>query len=83
MKIFTDGCKQAWCQLPRIEEGFRALGHEITTKPEEADLMYSNNPWFDEISKLWSDLATHCLGAAKLPKVILNVILIRGSSIIM
>lgn len=52
MKIFTHGGKCQWCQLPRIEQGFTQLGHTITSDPTEADLIYSNNPWWDDLVKL-------------------------------
>lgn len=43
MKIYTNGARHFGSQLPRIEDGFRALGHEITPFVSEADLIYSNN----------------------------------------
>lgn len=36
-------------QISRIEAGFRALGHEVTPHVSEADLIYQNNPWFDQV----------------------------------
>jgi glycosyltransferase involved in cell wall biosynthesis len=47
MKIKTFGAKHFLGQLPRIEDGFRALGHEVIDSGE-ADLVYANNPPFDE-----------------------------------
>lgn len=49
IKIFTDGARCEMCQLPRIERGFLKLGSIVTDKIEEADLIYSNNPWYDSI----------------------------------
>jgi len=49
MKIFTYGGKCEWCQLPQIEKGFVELGHTITETIEEADIIYANNGWYDEI----------------------------------
>ncbi len=50
MKIFTDGSRYQLAQLPRIEEGFRALGHEIVNDPFAASLCYSNDgAHYDEI----------------------------------
>ncbi len=43
MKVFTDGSRHWGAQLPRIEDGFRQLGHEITTDSSAADLLYSND----------------------------------------
>lgn len=43
MKIFTNGARHWGGQVNRIEEGFKALGHEITPYVTEADLVYSNN----------------------------------------
>jgi hypothetical protein len=49
IKIFTHGAKCEWCQLSRIERGFISLGHELTKNLEEADLIFSNNPWWEDI----------------------------------
>ncbi len=43
MKIFTDGAMHFGGQLPRIQDGFRQLGHEITPYPHDASLIYSND----------------------------------------
>lgn len=43
MRIFTNGARHFGSQLPRIEDGFRALGHEITPYVDAADLVYSND----------------------------------------
>lgn len=43
MKIATNGARHWGSQIPRIEDGFRALGHEITLYWHEADLVYSQN----------------------------------------
>ena len=50
MKIFTAASSRChWCQIDRIEKDFIQLGHEITSYPQEADLIYQNNPPFDQI----------------------------------
>lgn len=35
-------------QISRIEAGFRELGHEVVDRPEEASLIYVNNPPFTQ-----------------------------------
>lgn len=56
MKIFTaNSARCTQCQISRIEEGFLSLGHELTQNPSEADLIYQNNPWFEEIIALKED----------------------------
>lgn len=47
LKIKVFGAKAFWCQVKRIEEGFRGLGHEITNNDDDADFVYCNNPPFD------------------------------------
>jgi len=49
MRIKTFGAKHFTGQLPRIEEGFKELGHDIVE--ENPDLIYCNNPWFDDALK--------------------------------
>lgn len=49
MKIWTDGSRHWGGQIPRIDDGFIKLGHELTHYIDEADLIYSNNPWWDQI----------------------------------
>lgn len=50
MKICTaNSSRGPHCQIMRIEDGFRALGHEIVLDMREADLIYQNNFWFDPI----------------------------------
>ncbi len=49
MKIKTFGAKHYTGQLPRIEDGFKSLGHEIVETG--ADLIYCNNPPFTEAIK--------------------------------
>lgn len=49
MKIYCDGARFAAGQIQRIEQGFVELGHEITPYAGEADLVYANNPWFDQL----------------------------------
>ena len=50
MRIKTFGAKHFTSQLPRIEEGFKELNHEIVN--ENADLIYSNDPTgFDDALK--------------------------------
>lgn len=52
IKICTiSSARCPWCQIQRIEQGFIELGHEITPYISEADLIYCNNPPFDQIIK--------------------------------
>jgi len=52
MKIYTGNSARGYsCQIQRIEDGFVKLGHEITSYPGEADLIYQNNAPFDQIIK--------------------------------
>lgn len=68
MKIATFGSRHFGGQVNRIDEGFVALGHELTPHSHEADLVYSNDPAaFDQI------LIDACSGAAIDAKVIFNV----------
>lgn len=58
MKIHTGSSSRFFAsQIQRIEEGFVALGHELTPYAAEADLIYVNNPPFtavvEENAKLW------------------------------
>lgn len=57
-------------QIQRIEDGFRALGHEVTPYISDPNLslVYQNNPWFDQV--LADRAAGHLAGRAKL---VLNV----------
>lgn len=68
MKICTaNSSRGPHCQIMRIEDGFRSLGHEIVSDMREADLIYQNNFWFDDI------LAAKSRGEIK-AKIILNVL---------
>lgn len=49
MKVSLHGAVHWGSQLPRIEQGFVALGHEITPHSHEADLIYANNGPYDQI----------------------------------
>jgi len=52
MKVYTaNSSKCPWCQIERIEQGFIELGHKIVYTPNEADLVYQNNFWFNQIIK--------------------------------
>lgn len=52
MRIYTGNSSRFHgSQIQRIEEGFRALGHETTDHVHLADLVFVNNPWFDQIVK--------------------------------
>lgn len=67
MKIKTFGAKHFTGQLPRIEEGFRELGHEIVEGEGSADLVYANDPG-------GFDAAIEYLGPrSDLPLVIFNI----------
>ncbi len=49
LKIWTQGCREPYCQLPRIEEAFRSMGHNTVSDISAADLIYCNNAWYDHI----------------------------------
>jgi hypothetical protein len=49
IKIFVHGAECTTCQVSRIKKGFQLLGHTITPYIQEADLIYSNNFWRDQI----------------------------------
>lgn len=44
LKIYTDGALFYAGQQDRINKGFLDLGHELVSNPEDAELIYSNNP---------------------------------------
>ncbi len=43
MKVWCNGARHFGSQVPRIEDGFRALGHEVVESYSAADLVYSND----------------------------------------
>ncbi len=48
-KVFIGGADCLTCQVDRIKRGFASIPNtEITDKSWEADLIYVNNPWFDQ-----------------------------------
>jgi glycosyltransferase involved in cell wall biosynthesis len=49
MKIYTEGSRHWGGQVDRIDQGFQQLGHEVIKTISDADLVYINNPWFDQI----------------------------------
>lgn len=59
-KVKIYGAKEYWCQVPRIEQGIKGLGHEVTLD-EDYDFIYANNFPYDSIdsqhndSALWHD----------------------------
>lgn len=56
MKINLHGATHWGSQLPRIEQGFIELGHQITPHSHEADLIYANNGPYDQILvDKWTD----------------------------
>lgn len=65
MKIFSTGATFFGGQIDRINQGFISLGHEITPYIDDADLVYSNNFWNDQIIK--DKIAGHIRG-----KIIFN-----------
>jgi len=46
-KVKIYGAKEYWCQVPRIEQGFLGLGHEVVTG-DDYDFIYANNFDFSE-----------------------------------
>lgn len=67
MKVNLHGAIHWGSQLPRIEQGFIQLGHEITPYSHEADLVYANNGPYDQI------LLDKCAGKIR-GKVILTLL---------
>ncbi len=49
MKIWTSGARFFGGQIDRIDAGFISLGHELVKDISEANLVYCNNAWYDEI----------------------------------
>lgn len=47
MRVKLYGAKAFWCQVPRIADGFRGLGHAVVKDGEEYDFIYANNPPYD------------------------------------
>tara|TARA_R100000734_G_C3313208_1_gene104460 strand:- start:275 stop:1144 length:870 start_codon:yes stop_codon:yes gene_type:complete len=41
-KVKVYGAKEYWCQVPRIQQGFLGLGHEVVTG-DDYDFIYANN----------------------------------------
>ena len=41
-KVKLYGAKEYWCQVPRIEQGFKGLGHEVVSG-DNYDFIYANN----------------------------------------
>lgn len=52
MKIKTYGYSGYTGQISRINEGFKALGHDLIENPEEADLIYINDRTFEDLEIL-------------------------------
>lgn len=50
MKIYTQGARFYGGQIDRIDQGFKALGHELTPYIDEADLAYVNNGPYRQIA---------------------------------
>lgn len=52
MKIATFGARHHAGQVVRIDEALRALGHELIDDATVADLVYSNNAWYEDLIDL-------------------------------
>ncbi len=51
-KVFIGGADCLTCQVDRIKLGFASIPNvELTDKSWDADLIYVNNPWFDQYIK--------------------------------
>ncbi len=51
-KVFIGGADCLTCQVDRIRKGFLSISNtELTDKSWEADLIYINNPWFEQFIK--------------------------------
>jgi hypothetical protein len=65
-KVKLYGAKEYWCQVPRIKQGFKGLGHEVVTG-EDYDFIYANNFDYSSRDTEHKDSALY-LGDSALPK---------------
>ena len=56
IKVKIYGAKEYWCQVPRIKDGFKGLGHEVT-KADNYDFVYENNFDYSDIDSEHLDSA--------------------------
>ena len=56
LKVKLYGAKEYWCQVPRVQDGFKGLGHEVV-KGEDYDFIYANNFEYDSIDSEHLDSA--------------------------
>ena len=65
-KVKLYGAKEYWCQVPRIKQGLKGLGHEVVTG-EDYDFIYANNFDYSSRDTEHKDSALY-LGDSALPK---------------
>ena len=56
IKVKIYGAKEYWCQVPRIKDGFKGLGHEVI-KGDDYDFVYANNFDYSDIDSEHLDYA--------------------------
>jgi len=56
IKVKIYGAKEYWCQVPRIKDGFKGLGHEVT-QGDNYDFVYANNFDYSDIDSEHRDSA--------------------------
>ena len=72
-KVKLYGAKEYWCQVPRIKQGFKGLGHEVVTG-EDYDFIYANNFDYSSRDTEHKDSALY-LGDSALPKKAFKIFL--------
>tara|TARA_R100000742_G_C4279556_1_gene104474 strand:- start:5369 stop:6247 length:879 start_codon:yes stop_codon:yes gene_type:complete len=65
-KVKLYGAKEYWCQVPRIEQGFKGLGHEVVCG-DDYDFIYCNNFDFGKKDTQHKDSALY-QGDSQFPK---------------
>lgn len=66
LKVKLYGAKEYWCQVPRIKDGIKGLGHKVATG-QDYDFIYANNFQYDSIDSEHKDCALW-EGNTQLPK---------------
>tara|TARA_Y100000114_G_scaffold157281_1_gene188816 strand:+ start:18337 stop:19185 length:849 start_codon:yes stop_codon:yes gene_type:complete len=56
LKVKLYGAKEYWCQIPRIAEGFKGIGHKIVTG-DDYDFVYANNFDYSSVDSEHKDSA--------------------------
>ena len=66
LRIKVYGAKEYWCQIPRIKDGLKGIGHEVVTG-DDYDIIFANNFEYDSIDSEHNDSALW-EGNTQLPK---------------